>query len=37
MDTLVEVNANALYIFDRGYVDYQEFDQYCETGTRFLT
>ena len=37
MDLLVEVDSNALYLFDRGYVDYEKFDHYCESGTRFLT
>ena len=37
MEALVEVDPNALYLFDRGYVDYELFDQYCESGMRFVT
>jgi hypothetical protein len=37
MDRLIECDKDALYIFDRGYVDYQKFDAYCESGTRFVT
>ena len=37
MDELIEVDPNALYLFDRGYLAYEKFDQYCESGTRFVT
>lgn len=37
MDNLVQCETDALYIFDRGYVDYRKFDEYCEHGTRFVT
>jgi hypothetical protein len=37
MDTLVVEDKDALNVFDRGYVDYKKFDNYCENGTRFVT
>lgn len=37
MDTLVVEDKDALNVFDRGYVDYEKFDNYCENGTRFVT
>lgn len=37
MNELVEVDSNALYLFDRGYVDYKQFDQYCFEGVQFIT
>lgn len=37
MDNLVVNEPNALNIFDRGYVDYGKFDEYCGNGTRFIT
>lgn len=37
MDNLVVHDKDALYIFDRGYVDYRKFDEYCDSGTRFVT
>ena len=37
MDNLVVQDRDALYIFDRGYVDYQKFDECCDSGTRFVT
>lgn len=36
MNELV-LEPGALYIFDRGYLDYKAYDQYCEDGIRFLT
>ena len=29
MDELVEIEPDAIYLFDRGYVDYKKFDHYC--------
>jgi len=29
--------ASVTYIFDRGYLDYKEFDQYCREGISFIT
>ncbi len=30
-------NNYALNVFDRGYVDYKKFDEYCEKGIRLVT
>ena len=37
LDELIVQDQDALNIFDRGYVDYQLFDDYCERGIRFVT
>lgn len=37
MDNLVVVEKDALNVFDRGYLDYKKFDNYCETGIRFVS
>ncbi|EPZ53165.1 IS4 family transposase [Alicyclobacillus acidoterrestris] len=37
MDNLVVNEPDALNVFDRGYVDYQKFDEYILNGTRFVT
>lgn len=37
MDALVVQEPGALNLFDRGYLDYELFDQYCANGTRFVT
>lgn len=37
MDELVEIDPDALYLFDRGYIDYKKFDFYCQEGVRFIT
>jgi Transposase DDE domain/Domain of unknown function (DUF4372) len=37
MDELLVEDGDAMNIFDRGYVDYKKFDQYCEKGVRFTT
>jgi hypothetical protein len=37
MDNLVVYEPGALNVFDRGYVDYRKFDQYCYDGVRFVT
>lgn len=37
MNELVDIDPDALYLFDRGYMDYQQFDQYCKEGLRFVT
>lgn len=36
MDALID-ETGATYVFDRGYVDYQKYDQYCLEGTFFVT
>ncbi|GAB6151443.1 IS4-like element ISDha2 family transposase [Desulfosporosinus burensis] len=37
LDELIVKDTDALNIFDRGYVDYKLFDDYCEKGIRFVT
>jgi len=37
LDELIVVDPDALNIFDRGYIDYKLFDDYCEEGIRFVT
>jgi hypothetical protein len=37
MNALVEIASDATYVFDRGYIDYRTFDEYCESGVRFTT
>ena len=37
LDELVVVDKDALNIFDRGYIDYRLFDEYCGKGVRFVT
>ncbi|MFT8872941.1 MAG: IS4 family transposase [Sporolactobacillus sp.] len=37
MNGLIEIDPDALYLFDRGYVDYKQFDHYCFDGVRFIT
>lgn len=37
MDKLVDIDSNAIYLFDRGYVDYKKFDYYCLNNLRFIT
>lgn len=37
MDNLVVVEKDALNVFDRGYLDYNKFDNYCATGIRFVS
>ena len=37
MDNLVVDTEGALNVFDRGYLDYDKFDFYCEKNIRFVT
>ncbi len=37
MDSLVVKDKDVINVFDRGYVDYKKFDEYCEAGIRFVT
>ncbi len=37
LDELLTTDPNALYVFDRGYVDYKRWDDYCDAGIRFVT
>ena len=36
MDGLVTESEDILNVFDRGYVDYEKFDYYCQEGIRFV-
>lgn len=37
MDNLVVEDPKAINVFDRGYVDYDKFDEFCLQGIRFVT
>lgn len=37
LDELIVVDLDALNIFDRGYVDYRLFNEYCKKGILFVT
>ena len=37
MDQLIEYDPDAIYVFDRGYMDFEKFDQYCNEGLLFVT
>lgn len=37
MNDLVVTDTDVINVFDRGYVDYKKFDEYCEAGIRFVT
>jgi len=37
MDDLVVTEEGALNVFDRGYVDYKKFDDYCQGSIHFVT
>jgi hypothetical protein len=37
LDELLTTDPDALYVFDRGYVDYRKWDDYCDAGIRFVT
>ena len=37
MDGLVTESEDILNVFDRGYVDYEKFDYYCQEGIRFVS
>ncbi|ANB59679.1 IS4 family transposase [Anoxybacteroides amylolyticum] len=37
MEELITYDEEAIYLFDRGYVDYQQFDRLCEEGISFIT
>lgn len=36
-DLVITTEENALHVFDRAYVDYQKFDDYCDKNTLFLS
>jgi len=37
MSQLVFDDGDVIYVFDRAYIDYEEFDKYCEKGIIFAT
>lgn len=37
LDALMVVEKDALHVFDRGYFNFQKFDNYCENNIRFCT
>ena len=37
MDELVDIDSNAIHLFDRGYNDYKQFDNLCAKDVRFIT
>ncbi len=34
---MLVTDPDALFVFDRGYVDYKKWDDYCDAGIRFVT
>lgn len=37
MNELIDIDPDALYLFDRGYIDYKQFDRYCDENLRFIS
>lgn len=37
LDALMVTEKDALHVFDRGYFDFQKFDDYCQNNIRFCT
>jgi len=37
LEALIVEDEDALNVFDRGYLDYKQFDRYCKEGIRFVT
>lgn len=37
MNEPIDIDPNALYLFDRGYLDYKMYDLYCQENVRFIT
>ena len=37
LESLIVEEEDALNVFDRGYLDYKQFDRYCKEGIRFVT
>jgi len=37
LDNLLITDSDTLNVFDRGYTDYSKWDEYCDTGIRFVT
>ncbi|PLR80423.1 hypothetical protein CVD25_19030 [Bacillus canaveralius] len=37
LDALMVIEKDALHVFDRGYFDFEKFDEYCKQNVRFCT
>ncbi|MFD2618610.1 IS4 family transposase [Terrilactibacillus laevilacticus] len=37
MNALIEIDPDAIYLFDRGYTDYKQFERLCHEKGRFIT
>jgi hypothetical protein len=37
MDELIDIDSDAIYLFDRGYNDYKQFDRLCSENVFFIT
>lgn len=37
MNKLIDVDSDAIHLFDRGYTDYRQYDKLCDRGIRFIT
>lgn len=37
LDALMIIEKDALHVFDRGYFDFEKFDEYCKHNVRFCT
>jgi len=37
MDELIDIDSNAIYLFDQGYNDYKQFDKLCVEDVPFIT
>src|SRR5690625_5694957 len=37
MDELIDIDSNAIHLFDRGYNDYKQFDKLCSEDVPFIT
>jgi hypothetical protein len=37
LESLIVEDEDALNVFDRGYLDYKQFDNYCVKSIRFVT
>ncbi|WEG10920.1 IS4 family transposase [Pullulanibacillus sp. KACC 23026] len=37
LDSLMVIEQDALHVFDRGYFDFEKFDEYCKQNSRFCT
>ena len=37
MNALIDVDSDAIHLFDRGYTDYKQYDKLCEKEVRFIT